>query len=130
MTTNDLERRLREGLRREAERIKPRERRTEILAMVRNETQVTEPGRRWLIPIAAAASVALIGALIWGVSNSGGSQQIAPAVAVPNTLSSAKGTVLGATTQALLPAYFVGANSGTRAGYGLYREFVRTAVPG
>jgi Immunoglobulin-like domain of bacterial spore germination len=129
MTTDDLERRLREGLRREAERIKPRERRAEILAMVHDETHVIEPRRRWLIPIAAAASVALIGAVIWGVPYSGGSRQITPARAVPNPLSSANGTVLGA-TQVVLPAYFVGANSGTRARYGLYREFVRTAVPG
>jgi len=128
MTTNDLERRLREGLRREAERIKPRERRTEILAMVHDDTQLIEPRRRWLIPIAAAASVALIGTLVWGVSNFGGSQQITPAVAVPSALSSANAKVSGASTQVALPAYFVGATSTAPAHYGLYREFVLTAV--
>lgn len=97
--------------------------------MVHDETQVVEPGRRWFVPVAAAASVALIGAIIWGVSNSVGSQQITPAVGVPKTSSSANVTMLGATTQVVLPAYFVGANSGTRDRFGLYREFVRTAVP-
>jgi len=35
----------------------------------------------------------------------------------------------GAGTQVALPAYFVGASSGTGDRFGLYREFVRTAVP-
>jgi hypothetical protein len=129
MTTNDLERRLRESLRREAELITPRDRRTEILAMVHDQTHVIEPARRWLIPIAAAASVAVIGALIWGVSNTGGSQRISPAVALPSPSSSASGLALGASAKVALPAYFIGATSSTRAHYGLYREFVATAVP-
>ena len=142
--TRDLERQLRESLHRHAERISPRERRTEILAMVHDETQVTEPGRRWLVPVAAAASVALIGgAIAWGVSNNGGNPQTSPAATstsspspdsagtVPNPQSSASpnGTAPGATTRMSLPAYFVGANSGAGDKFGLYREFVPTAVP-
>jgi Immunoglobulin-like domain of bacterial spore germination len=138
MKNSDLERQLRESLRREAERISPRARQTEILAMVHERTEITVPQRRWLIPAAAAASVALIGAIIWGAANPGGSQQVAPAVTSTSTTapsattpapsaSSSNGT--GATTQMALPAYFVGANSGTGDRFGLYREFVRTAVP-
>jgi len=140
MTNDDLERRLREVLHREADRIKPHERRTEILAMVHDETQSGEAQRRWLTPAAAAASVILIGAVVWGVSNSGGSQQGAPAVtpAVTSTTSpvpfqspaaTSDGSVAGATTQVTVPAYFVGANSAAGDQFGLYREYVRTTVP-
>jgi hypothetical protein len=139
MNNSDFEHQLRESLHRDAARISPRDRRMEILAMVHDETQVAEPGRRWLIPVAAAASVALIGAIAWGVSNTGGSPQVTPAatsttttapsssatVPVPNPSTSAT----PATTQVALPAYFVGDNSGTGDRFGLYREFVRTAVP-
>jgi hypothetical protein len=156
MNDDDLERQLRESLHRHAERISPRERRTEILAMVHDETQVAEPQRRWLIPGAAAASVALIGAIAWGVSNNGGSPQSIPAASSTSSTSStstsspapttpspgtavpapnpspaatSSGTPTGTTTPVTLPAYFVGASSGTGDRFGLYREFVRTAVP-
>jgi Immunoglobulin-like domain of bacterial spore germination len=144
MNSDDLENRLREGLHREAERIHPRERRTEILAMIHDETQVVEPGRRWFIPAAAAMSVALIGAIVWGVSNGGADQQARPAatstsetdqssnsaVPVPNpSPASPDAAAAGATTQVALPAYFVGSSSATGERFGLYREFVRTAVP-
>jgi len=136
MTTNDLERRLREVLHREAERIKPHERRTEILAMVHDdEKQIAEPRRRWLIPGAAAASVALIGAVIWGVSNTGSSQQATPAMtsasapAIVSPDATSNGSVASATTQVALPAYFVGANTTAGNQFGLYREFIPTAVP-
>ena len=140
---SDFERQLRESLHRDAERITPRDRRTEILAMVHDDTRLADPGRRWLIPVAAAASVALIGgAIAFGVSNTGDRQQAAPAapststssttaptssttVPVPNPSSSPSAP----TKQVALPAYFVGANSGTGDRFGLYREFVRTAVP-
>ena len=107
--------------------------------MAHDETQVTHP-RRWLLPVAAAASVALIGGVTaWGLSNRGGSPQTS--VAVPSTSqtstsetstappagSNAKGT--GATTAVALPVYLVGATSGTADRFGLYREFVRTDVP-
>jgi hypothetical protein len=135
---DDLERRLSEALHREAERITPRDRRLEILAMAHDDKQTVKTGRRRLIPVAAAASVALIGTVIWGVSGSGGGQQAAPAVthptatsATPTTQSSpaTKGNVAGATTRLMLPAYFVGASSGAGDRFGLYRELVRTAVP-
>jgi hypothetical protein len=155
---DDLERRLREVLRREAERITPRDRRTEILAMARDDSQNVGPARRWLIPVAAAASVALIGTVAWGVSNGGGNQQANPAATrnahsstatttprpSPTTLpapvpssSPSPATTPGAstsgastqTTRIALPAYFVGASSAAGDRFGLYREFVRTAVP-
>jgi Immunoglobulin-like domain of bacterial spore germination len=155
---DDLERRLREVLRREAERITPRERRSEILAMAHDDAQTVNPGRRWLIPVAAAASVALISAIVWGVSGSGGNQQANPPVRHPITSTTAptattthrpspttlpapvpapeptsatapKGSSAGASSQMALPAYFVGASSATGDQFGLYREFVRTAVP-
>ena len=143
MKDTDIERQLRESLRRDAQRITPRERRTEILAMVHERTEVAEPRRRWVIPVAAAASVALIGAIAWGVSNPGGSQQVTPATSPRSSTPATSATsataavtpdapapnAIGATTQVALPAYFVGANSGTADKFGLYREFVRTAVP-
>ncbi len=130
MKDSDIERQLRESLRRHAERITPRERRTEILAMVHEQTEMTEPRRRWLIPVAAAASVALIGAIAWGVSNTGGSPQVTPAATgTSSTTGTPTSNATGATTQVALPAYFVGANSGTGDTFGLYREFVRSAVP-
>ena len=147
MNTDDLEHRLREVLHREANRINPHERGTEILAMAQHKnqqnTENAEPARRWLIPVAAAASVALIGAVVWGVSNTGGSQQATPAVSAtsttapsvaavpvpsPSPAGTANGSVAGA-TQVTLPAYFVGANSLGGTKFGLYREFVRSAVP-
>jgi len=130
MKGSDIERQLRESLRRHAERITPRERRMEILAMVHEQAETSEPRRRWLIPVAAAASVALIGAIAWGVSNTGGSQQVTPAAtSTSSTTGTPTSNATGATTQVALPAYFVGANSGTGDTFGLYREFVRTAVP-
>jgi len=138
MSDSDFERQLRESLRRDAERISPRDRRTEILAMVHDDTRVAEPGRHWFIPVAAAASVALIGAIAWGVFSSGGGPQLTPAgTSTPSTASSSanvpvpnpSGSAITATAQVALPAYFVGANSGAGDKFGLYREFVRTAVP-
>ena len=138
MDNSDLVRQLRESLHRDAERISPRDRRTEILAMVHDDTRVAEPGRHWLMPVAAAASVALIGgAIAFGVSNTGDGPQTGPAA--PSSSSPTSSTrvpvpkpspaVTAATIEVALPAYFVGANSGTGNRFGLYREFVRTAVP-
>jgi hypothetical protein len=171
--TDDLERRFREALHREADRITPNDRRAEILAMAHDEahheeTRHGEPRRRWLVPASAAASVALIAGVIWGVSNNGAGQQAGPAVSQAKTATTAppapqkagptaapdrgagpakvrapgalprqvpaagpNGNVTGATTQVTLPAYFVGAFSNPPTGgkLGLYREFVRIAVP-
>jgi len=129
MLDSDIERQLRESLRRHAERITPRERRMEILAMVHEQTETSEPRRRWLIPVAAAASVALIGAIAWGVANPGNQQATPAATSTASTTGTATSNATAATTQVALPAYFVGANSGTGDTFGLYREFVRTAVP-
>ena len=158
MTNDDLERRLREALHQKAEQITPHNRRSEILAMANDDNETAKTPRRWLIPVAAAASVALIGVVIWGASNSGGSQQATSAVSHPTTSttsptagrssatvpaqvaspastpatspsSAANGSVTGATTQVPLPAYFVGALNAAGSQYGLYREFVRTTVP-
>jgi len=135
-TTNDsdFERQLRESLRRDADRISPRDKRTEILAMV-YDPQVTQHTRRWVIPLAAAASVALIGAIAWGASTLGGQpvgQQtpVAPAASSSSSPSAASSLpATGATSQVALPAYFVGASSGTGDRFGLYREFVKASVP-
>jgi negative regulator of sigma E activity len=137
--TDDLERRLRQALHREAERITPHERRTEILAMANDDTETVQSPRRWLIPVAAAASVALIGAAVWGVSNSGGNQQATRTTTHPATSTTSGPSTAAvpvpspastvATTPVTLPAYFVGATTAAGAPYGLYREFVRTDVP-
>lgn len=141
LLTSDFERQLRESLRRDAARISPRDRREEILAMAHDRTTTDEPSRRWLMPVAAAASVALIGAIAWGAVNSGGSQDTNPAGSAssstvgqgtpgptPNASPSAA-SPSAAATQVALPAYFVGANSEGGDRFGLYREFVRTALP-
>ncbi len=138
---SDLERQLRESLRRDAEGINPRDRRTEILAMVHDDTEVTQPARRWFIPLTAAASVAVIGAIIWGISNAGEGQPVGQPVGpaasssstssspTPSSSSSSSSPATGATSQVALPAYFVGATSATGDRFGLYREFVKTALP-
>ena len=132
---SEFERQLRESLHRDAERINPRNRRTEILAMVHDDTQVAQPARRWVIPMAAAASVALIGAIIWGVSNAGGGQPVgqpvtpAAATASSSPSSPSSSAATGTTSQVALPAYFVGASSGKGDRFGLYREFVKAALP-
>jgi len=101
----------------------------EILAMAHEQTETSEPRRRWLIPVAAAASVALIGAIAWGVANTGNQQATPAATSTSSTTGTPTSNATTATTQVALPAYFVGANSGTGDTFGLYREFVRTAVP-
>jgi hypothetical protein len=156
---DDLERRLRQGMQQEAGRITPNDRRTEILGMVNDKTQSVDTARRWLAPVAAAASVVLIGGVIWGVSSNDSSQQAAaPAVTQSATAPPTSGTVpvgpvkspsaakvhvpapnvpppapggslIGVTSQLALPAYFVGPVSPGAKSFGLYREFVRTAVP-
>jgi Immunoglobulin-like domain of bacterial spore germination len=129
MNHSDFERQLRESLHRDAERVSPRDRRTEILAMVHDDTQIAQPARRRFIPLAAAVSVALIGAIIWGVSNTGGGQPVQPAASSTSSSSASPSATTGATAQVALPAYFVGATSGTGDRFGLYREFVKTTVP-
>lgn len=134
---SDFERQLRESLRLDAERVNPRDRRTEILAMAHDDTKVAQPTRRRFIPLAAAASVALITAITWGVSNSGGTPQgaltprpVPPAGSTsPSPSPAFSPSAPGATSQVALPAYFVGATSGAGDKFGLYREFVQGTVP-
>ncbi len=88
MVNDDLDRRLRQALHEEAERIRPRERRAEILDNAHHSAQSREHRRRWFLPVAAAASVALIGAGVMGLSNSGNSQPAPSAVAPAVTTTS------------------------------------------
>jgi len=111
----------------------------ESVAMLHSKTQTqgAQPRRRWFIPVAAAASVSLTlvgGATAWGDSGIDGIPRASTAVsstltsAASTTASNAAGTATA--TQMTLPAYFVGATSSTSGPrFGLYREFVRTAVP-
>ena len=108
-----------------------------------HESKVTQRTRRWVVPLAAAASVALIGAIAWGASTLGGQpvgQQAPVAPAASSTSSSSPSASSSAATRApsqvALPAYFVGANYGehlvgaaTPNEFGLYREFVKSDVP-
>ena len=154
MDDTNFERELRESLHQAGELISPRERRTEILAMAHDNTgerAARWSWRRWLIPAAAAVSVALVGAIAWGATNTAGGNQGAPAgapvatttttttpqlstpgphagVPVPHPATS-NGRATAATGRVTLPVYFVGANSGAGTAFGLYREFVRTTVP-
>jgi hypothetical protein len=84
-----------------------------------NGTQVAKAGRRRFIRAAALVSVAVLGGTIaWGAS---------PAVSARST--TVRNAAASATTQMALPTYFVGAYAGTGNQFGLYREFVRTAMP-
>jgi hypothetical protein len=80
----------------------------------------------------------MVGTIAWGgsaalgASADGDSPRVSPAVSSISTSATSTTTrnAIPPTTQMALPAYFVGTNSPT--GYqrfGLYREFVRTAVP-
>jgi len=109
--------------------------------MLHNETQIAAPPRRRFIPCAAMASIALVVGTIaggvpvaWGVFANGDSPRVSPAVSSvsmsPTSMTVSNATRAPLTTQIALPAYFVGTTSSTGPHrFGLYREFVRTAVP-
>ena len=101
--------------------------------MLHNETRVTEPHRRWFIPVAERHRWPSWSAPSHGRRRRVGClrQRRSPRVAPSSMSTSATSTsnATAVTTQMALPAYFVGATSRAGTRFGLYREFVRTAVP-
>ncbi|WP_406831326.1 Gmad2 immunoglobulin-like domain-containing protein [Pedococcus sp. KACC 23699] len=149
-----VERELRRSLIQEASAVRPSDRLDTILHEARTAGPVTATGgagvRRWLVPAAAAAVVAAIAGGVW-LSNEDptvtpGPPAGNPSVTVPapsGTASTPSGPASASTPPTTatssappasatvsLPVYFVGATGGDKAGYGLYREFVRRQVGG
>ena len=141
------ERELRQALTMEAHRMNPTDRLDDVLRTAREAGPATGGGssRRWLVPVAAAASVALIAGGAW-VATHRGSDQLVPTppassgpVDTSATGSATSGTtapttqpttlppVAGAGTT--LPVYFVGPIGDSKPTYKLFREFVRAGLP-
>ncbi len=146
-----VERRLRGALTDEARRVEPHDRLDAIL------TAASQPGgphdlgshrRRWLVPLAAAAAVAVIGGGLW-VAGEENRTSPSPAATSPGTVAttpapsatSPSGTSTGpsstSTTTAppaartvSVPAYFVGPVGDAKPTYKLFREFVPATVTG
>lgn len=86
----DLERELRAALDAEARRIEPNERHAQILAAARARTARRWLGesrsvRRWLVPLATAASVALLGGAVYNVIGEPPDRLPAPALSTSAT---------------------------------------------
>jgi hypothetical protein len=143
---DQVERRLRQALARDAEQVRPSHRLDTILHEAHELGPVTATGgsgaRRWVIPLAAAAAVA---AIIGGVWWSGQDDRAAltpaqttgpttsPSASVPTSTgsSSSSSTTSGpaATEQVSLPVYFVGPIGDDKPTYRLFREYLRGTVP-
>jgi hypothetical protein len=137
-----LERQLRQALTMEAQRIHPHDRLAEVLRAAHEEGPSTEgrPHRRWLLPVAAAAAVALIVGGAWAATH-GDDNQLVPtppassgpatsgspntSAASPTRTSPAPPPVVGA---ASLPVYFVGPTAPGKTTFKLFREFLRDGV--
>ncbi|MFC8502738.1 Gmad2 immunoglobulin-like domain-containing protein [Pedococcus sp. NPDC057267] len=142
-----LEDQLRTELAEETRSVRPPDRLEAILHQAREAGPVsTGTGhgpRRWLVPVAAAAAVALIAGAVWWAGQDQASRTASPATGSsvttqpgpsptspspsPTSPSATGTTVPGA---ASLPVYFVGSQGGDRATYGLYREFLPGTAAG
>ena len=140
-----IERELRQVLTREAARMTPTDRLDDIL----HEARAAGPARdrsprRWLVPVAAAATVAVIGGGVWAVTQDDGRQDPTPpmtsstpttspdvptsAVTGPSATATDQPTSVGTTTVSL-PVYFVGPIGDDKPTYKLFREFVPKSLP-
>jgi hypothetical protein len=150
-----VERELRRALSEEGRRITPTDRLSGILHEAHEAGPIGSSGgsgvRRWLMPLAAAATVAAIAGGVWFSNQDDGSTPAAPAdtptaaqpspslsssptsepsptpTASATSATSANGSVT--TVSASLPVYFVGPVGDTKPTYKLFREFIRSAVP-
>jgi hypothetical protein len=143
-----VERELRQVLTREAARLTPGDRLDDIL----HEARAAGPAhdrspRRWLVPVAAAATVAVIGGGVWATTQGDSPDPAPPAgtstpsvtppdsPTVPPTSGpgpSATATDLpttAGTTAVSLPVYFVGPIGDDKPTYKLFREFVGAQLP-
>jgi hypothetical protein len=144
---DQVERRLRQALARDAQQVHPSHRLDTILHEAHEAGPVTATGgsgaRRWMMPLAAAAAVAaIIGGVWWsgqddrtGVTppvNTGPSV-VPTATDLPTTAptspptSSSTGPV--STESVSLPVYFVGPIGDAEPTYKLFRDFIRGELP-
>jgi hypothetical protein len=141
---DQVERRLRQALARDAEQVRPSHRLDTILHEAHEGGPVTATGgsgaRHWIMPLAAAAAVA---AIIGGVWWSGQDDRptvtppatrgpsASPSVPSTGTTPTSSPTTSGPspTEQVSLPVYFVGPVGGDKPTYKLFREFLRGRIP-
>jgi hypothetical protein len=139
---DQVERRLRQALARDAEQVRPSNRLDTILHEAREVGPVTATGgsgtRHWVLPLAAAAAVAAIIGGVWWSGQDDGSTVTPPATHGPSVSSSAPTTAStgspttsapSATEAVSLPVYFVGPVGGDTTKYRLFREFLRATIP-
>ena len=141
-----LEDQLRTELAEETRSVRPPDRLEAILHQAREAGPVSARAghapRRWLVPVAAAAAVALIAGGVWWAGQDRSTRTAAPATTGPTTSQSTpapSGSSPSAPSSAVtsgsailtagpgpttLPVYFVGPQGGDKPAYGLYREFV------
>jgi len=139
---DQVERRLRQALVRDAAQVRPSNRLDTILHEAHELGPVTATGgsgpRHWLMPLAAAAAVAAIIGGVWWSGQDDRSGVTPPATNAPSlsptpstapTTSSPTTSGPVATESVTLPVYFVGPVGGADDKYKLFREFVRQDLP-
>jgi hypothetical protein len=151
-----IERRLRSDLATEASRIHPSDRLETILAVANaSGAGGPDPGRqpgarRWLVPLASAAAVAVIAGTVWAANQEPTMDPSPPAATstaptptptdqptsggtptTPSPTDSPSTTAAPPASQTLtLPVYFVGPVGDDKPTYKLFREFLRGEVSG
>jgi hypothetical protein len=150
---DQVERRLRQALTRDAQLVRPSQRLDTILHEANEAGPVTATGgsgaRRWVMPLAAAAAVAaIIGGVWWSGHDDTGGGVTPPANTGPSVVPSATATDLPTTAPTSpqstatsptggpvttrtvsLPVYFVGPIGDTKPTYKLFRDFIRGELP-
>ena len=146
---DQVERRLRQALARDAQQVHPSHRLDTILHEAHEAGPVTATGgsgpRRWLMPLAAAAAVAaIIGGVWWsgqddrtGVTPPANTPSVIPtATDLPTTAPTSPSTATSSATggpvvteSVSLPVYFVGPIGDDKPTYKLFRDFIRGELP-
>lgn len=148
---DQVERRLRQALARDAQQVHPSNRLDTILHEAHEAGPVTATGgsgvRRWVMPLAAAAAVAaIIGGVWWSGQNdrTGVTPPVGPSVvpsetatdlpttaptSPPSSATSSSTSGPGTTQSVSLPVYFVGPIGDDKPTYKLFRDFIRGQLP-
>lgn len=148
---DQVERRLRQALARDAQQVHPSNRLDTILHEAHEAGPVTATGgsgvRRWVMPLAAAAAVAaIIGGVWWSGQNdrTGVTPPVGPSVvpsetatdlpttaptSPPSSATSSSTSGPGTTQSVSLPVYFVGPIGDDKPTYKLFRDFIRGELP-
>jgi hypothetical protein len=155
---DQVERRLRQAMTRDVQQVIPSHRLDTILREAHEAGPVTATGgssaRRWMVPLAAAAAVAaIIGGVWWSGQDDGPTitppQTSAPSLSPspspsesptgsatttgssPTSPSTSATTGGGVATESVsLPVYFVGPVGDDKPTYKLFRDFIRSDLPG